>query len=176
MTVTFILVLVVIVALLAGVRLVTKQSASINPEELPRHLRTVDIEAFRNLVDPAEREYLRRNLPPAQFRQIHRERLRAAIDYIQGAMHNAAVLSRMGELARRSTDASIAEAGEKLIQSALQLRLQGLRAVVKLYIAIILPNTQFSPTGVTDNYERMTRLVVLLGVLRFPAQGVAAAL
>jgi hypothetical protein len=39
-------------------------SASIleNPTE---HMRAVDVEAFRNLVDPDEEEFLRTNLPPA---------------------------------------------------------------------------------------------------------------
>jgi hypothetical protein len=177
MTVTLILVVIAIIALgLVGWLARRQDVSALKPEELSRQLRPVDIEAFRNLIDPAETEFLRRNLAPAQFRSIQRERMCAAIDYIHGAMHNASILSQMGELARRSADASIARAGEKLVQSALQLRLQGLQAIAKLYIAVLLPNTHFSPAGVTDNYERMTRIVALLGVLRFPAQGVAAAL
>lgn len=177
MTITLLLVAIAVLALLFVMRLARKQGpAAIKPEELSQHLRTVDVEAFRNLVDPAETEFLKQRLDAAQFRKIQRQRLRAAVDYIQGAMHNAGVLSQMGELARKSSEPSIAEAGEKLVHSALQLRIQGLRAIATLYIAIVLPNTRFSPIAVTDNYERMARLVVLLGVLRFPAQGVASAL
>ena len=31
-------------------------------------IRPIDIEAFRNLINPAEDDYLRRRLPPSQFR------------------------------------------------------------------------------------------------------------
>ena len=33
-------------------------------------IQPVDVEAFRNLVNPAEDEHLRRRLPPAEFRQF----------------------------------------------------------------------------------------------------------
>ena len=45
-------------------------------------IRPIDIEAFRNLTDPAEDGYLRRRLPPAQFRVVRRERLRAMAAYV----------------------------------------------------------------------------------------------
>ncbi|MFZ0802262.1 MAG: hypothetical protein WAN70_08850, partial [Terriglobales bacterium] len=51
-------------------------------------IRSVDLRAFRNLTDPEEEEYLRLNLPPADFRRIQRERLRAAVEYIRCAAFN----------------------------------------------------------------------------------------
>jgi hypothetical protein len=62
-------------------------------------IRPIDIEAFRNLIDPAEDGYLRRRLPPAQFRVVRRERLRAMAAYVHVAGSNAAVLVRVGEAA-----------------------------------------------------------------------------
>ena len=42
-------------------------------------IRSIDIEAFRNLVDPAEGEFLRCALSPKEFRAIKRERAWAAL-------------------------------------------------------------------------------------------------
>ena len=37
---------------------------------LVQKIEPIDIEAFRNLVDPTENEYLRRRLPAAEFRRF----------------------------------------------------------------------------------------------------------
>jgi hypothetical protein len=177
MTITFILVAFGLFALIFLLLVARGRGLAIaNPEELAKNIRPVDIEAFRNLIDPAEQQFLRLYLSAAQFRIIHRERLRAAIDYIRAASHNASVLLRLGEAARRSLDPAVVEAGDKLVESALRLRIYAFQAIAKLYIAILLPAWQAAPTGFTEDYERMTRIVVLLGCLRFPTQGVAAAL
>ena len=52
-------------------------------------IRPVDVEAFRNLINPAEDEYLRHRLPPSQFRIVRRERLRAMAAYVQLIASNA---------------------------------------------------------------------------------------
>jgi hypothetical protein len=177
MTVPLIVVVLGLLGVVFLLQLAKGRGLALNSrDQLAQNLRPVDIAAFRNLVDPAEEDFLRANLRPPQFRAIHRERLRAAIDYIYGASHNAAILLRMGEAARLSSDSAVAEAGERLVESALRLRLYAFRAIVKLYIAILVPSTRISPADITDNYERMTRMVVLLGCLRFPTQGIAAAL
>src|SRR5438045_1172988 len=58
-------------------------------EDLVGHTRPVDIDAFRNLMDPQEEDYLRANLVPCDFRVIQRERSRAAIDYIRNTEEDA---------------------------------------------------------------------------------------
>src|SRR5215472_13238604 len=62
-------------------------------------IQPVDVEAFRNLVDPAQDEYLRRRLTATEFRQVQRERLRATAAYIQVAGRNAAALALIGQAA-----------------------------------------------------------------------------
>jgi hypothetical protein len=159
-------------ALLFLIRLAKgRGSTTSSLDDLNGRLRPVDVEAFRNLVDPDETEFLRTHLPPAEFRAVHRERLRAAVDYISCAAHNAAILLRLGEAARRSPDPSIAEAGEKLVDSAIRLRLYAFRAMAKLYLGIILPGAQISPVGIAESYESMTRLVAVLGRLQYPSRG-----
>jgi len=139
------------------------------------HLRPVDVNAFRNLVDPEEREYLRQRLPQAEFRRIQRERVRAAIDYIASSAHNAAILIRVGEAARASADPATAEAAARLIADALSLRIYALRTIPRLYLEMMVPGTGGTPLGVADGYEQMTRLAVHLG-LQHPLGKVSSAL
>src|SRR5271156_1715688 len=103
------------------------------------HIRSVDIDAFRNLIDPEEEDFLRRRLPPAEFRKIQRERLRAAVEYVSCAAQNAVILLRLGEAARGSPDPATAEAAEKLVDHAIRLRLYAFQAIPRLYIGIVFP-------------------------------------
>lgn len=138
-------------------------------------LRSVDLRAFRNLMDPEEEQYLRRSLPPADFRRIQRERLRAAVEYIKCAASNAAVLMHFAESARRSPDPATAQAAIKLIDNAIRLRTYAFQAIPKLYLAMVFPGRRISPAPVAESYELMTRQVVLLG-LQYPTGEISAAL
>jgi hypothetical protein len=177
MIITFILVSISLLALAFSVWLtkgrVLPSEVLENPTE---HIRAVDLEAFRNLVDPDEEEFLRTSLPSAEFRSIQRERLRAALEYVSCAAQNAGVLLRLADAGRRSPDPATAEAAEKLVQNALRLRVYALQAIPRLYLGMILPGSRISPVGIAERYEQMTRLVVLLGCLQYPTRGVSAAL
>src|SRR6202051_3358999 len=81
-------------------RLAVTQSLQANRSaDLAVSIRPIDIEAFRNLINPAEDEYLRCRLPANRFRGVRRERLRAMAAYVHAAASNAAVLVRVGETA-----------------------------------------------------------------------------
>ena len=147
-----------------------------NVEKLTGQLRPVDVEAFRNLIDIHEEQYLRANLPGGEFRRVQRQRVLAAIGYISCAAHNAAILVRIGDAARRSPDPPTAAAAEKLVDTAIRLRLSAFHAMAKLYLALILPLPRISPVRLAESYEQMTRLVVMLSVFQQTPQGVAAAL
>ena len=168
---TSIFVAIALLALWFVVRVAKGRGSLPNPDDPTANLRPVDIVAFRNLVDPDETEFLRANLSPADFRKVQRERLRAAVAYITGAAENAAVLLRVGEAARRSPDSTVAEAGEKLVDSAIRLRLYAFQTRARLYLGILIPAANISPVGVAEGYERMTGLALLLGRLQYPSKG-----
>jgi hypothetical protein len=144
-----------------------------NLANLRKQMRALDIEAFRNLIDSEEEKFLRDNLHPAQFRQVQRARIRAAVEYIECASRNAVILHRFGEAARHSPTASVAEAGEKLVNSAIRFRLYSLQAIVTLYLAMIMPEIGIHGLRITEGYERMTTLVTLLGCLQYQAPDVS---
>jgi len=177
MIIALILALTALLTLLFLVRLTRGRRLNLRVLENPaEHLRAVDVEAFRNLVDPGEEEFLRTNLAPAEFRKIQRERLRAAVEYVSCAAQNAGVLLRLADAGRRSSDPATAEAAEKLVNNALRLRLYALHTLPRLYLGMIFPGTRISPVRIAESYEQMTRQVVLLGCLQYPTRGVSAAL
>jgi len=143
---------------------------AVDESKLSEQLRAVDLEAFRNLIDESEEEFLRTNLLPREFRSLQRMRLRAAVDYVAGVSHNAAVLLQFGQAARRSPDAEVAEAGRQLVDNAVQLRLYALLATCKLYVRIAFPGAALEPAGVVDNYQRLSDGAALLGRLQNPAK------
>jgi len=176
MIITFVLVVLALLALLFLLRLAKGQGfRSAASDGLPARIQSVDIAAFRNLVDANEERYLRTTLPPGEFRAVQRERLRAALKYISCAAGNAAILMRAGEAARRSSDAEVREAGEKLVDRAIRLRLYAFQATAKLYVGIMFPGARISTNGLAENYESMTRLVFLLGRLQSPQREVSIA-
>jgi hypothetical protein len=176
MSIAVILVLLAVLALLFLVRTARARAAGdISVENLTRQIRSVDVEAFRNLTDPEEDRYLRSHLPAREFRRVHRRRLRAAAEYVQCASRNAALLARMGEAARLSPVPGVAEAGGRLVDSATQLRLFALQATGKLYLGFVFPNLQVSAGKMPENYERMAGILMLLGRLQNPSQGISPA-
>jgi hypothetical protein len=170
MILTFVLVLISLMALLLMYAARGKTSPIGELDDLVGRTRPVDIDAFRNLIDPAEEDFLRENLPPSEFRTIQRERLRAALEYVSCAAHNAAILVRLGEAARLSLDPKIAEAGQQLLDTALRLRLYALLATIRLYLGIALPGAHLSAGGLVDNYQHLSSLAGQLVFMQYPAR------
>jgi hypothetical protein len=165
-----ILVLVFLVQLARG-RAITAR----NLEDPAGQIREVDLEAFRNLIDPSEKEFLRSQLCPSDFRRIQRERLRAAADYVQAAARNAAVLLQIAQAARLSPDPKTVASAEKLVDTAVRLRLYAMQSLALLYLGMVFPGRRISLVRIAERYEQMTRQVVMLG-LQYPTRGVSAAL
>lgn len=139
-------------------------------EDLAGRTRPVDLEAFRNLVDPGEEHFLRTNLLPRQFRAVQRKRMRAALEYVQNTAHNAKFLLRMGEAATRSADPRIAQAGRQLVDSALRLRAYALLSGAKLYVRVMFPQRRLAFGKLADNYQHLSALAGQLALMQHPAQ------
>src|SRR5580765_3432247 len=105
MTLAIILVVVAVVALILILGVTISRGLQVSGDStLARKIEPIDVEAFRNLVDPAENAYLRRRLPAAEFRVVQRKRLRATAAYIRVAGRNAAVLVTIGQAAVSADD------------------------------------------------------------------------
>lgn len=132
-------------------------------------LQPIDVEAFRNLIDPAEDGYLRRRLSPAQFRTVRRERLLAMAAYVQIAARNATLLLHAGQAALVSGDPRLTEAAHQLMNDASQLRMNAFVALARIYVEWTWPRSGIAAAPVMARYQRISGTAMLLGRLQNPA-------
>ncbi len=171
MILSFALIFVALVILLLLLYVEGGQNGSVSRlEDLAGRTRPVDLEAFRNLVDSREEDFLRASLPRRELRAVQKERMRAALEYIRNAAHNAAFLLRLGEAATRSDDPRIAQAGRQLIDSALRLRAYALLSGATLYVRLMFPATRLSYRKLADNYQHLGALASQLALMQHPTQ------
>jgi len=144
-------------------------------DQLASQLKPIDVNAFRNLIDEGEEEFLRRNLHAAEFRSILRERKLAAVEYIWCAAQNAAILIRLGEAAKQDPDPVVSAAADKLLDNALRLRLYAFQVVPRLYLGLLFPGASLAPYFVADSYDAINRQAVMLGCLQHSAREMSSA-
>jgi hypothetical protein len=170
MTLAIILVLVAVLALVFILGFTVSRSLQVSEgASLAGKIQPIDVAAFRNLINPAEDDYLRRRLPASEFRVVRRQRLRAMAVYVQTAGRNAAVLVRMGQSALAAADPQTSEAARQLVDNALLLRRNAAFALVRIYIALAWPNSGLAATPILHGYERLNGSAMLLGRLQNPA-------
>jgi hypothetical protein len=143
--------------------------------ELTARLRPIDVNAFRNLIDEREEQYLREHLPGGEFRSIHRERMLAAIEYVWCATKNTSILISLGEAAKQSPDPAVVAAADKLIENAQRLRLYAMQAVPRMYVSVVFPSASKAPQFIAETYDAMARQVVVLGCMQRPAHSTSSA-
>ena len=140
-------------------------------ERTVQAFRSLDIEAFKNLVDPAEEEFLRNHLSPKKFREIKRQRACAALIYAWEAGRAATALAKVGQAAQRSLDPEIVASGVQVAESAFQLRLQTVRVSLRLLTEVLLPGlSSRSLPSLADQYERAAQTLFRLGRIPSGAQ------
>jgi hypothetical protein len=157
MMVAVILVVMAAIALLVALRAARGQALLFGrgPDSAST-LKPIDMEAFRNLVDPEDEAYLRSALSPAVFRRLRRQRLRAISAYVACIASNAAFLLRRGELARHSNDPAVATAGQELAAGALRLRLNAFLVLLRLRTEIWIPGPAI--VRIVSAYEQLGTL------------------
>lgn len=123
-------------------------------------VRLLDMEAFQNLVDPEEEEFLRARLPAQKFRRIKRERARAALAYVKELSQASLQFARVGDAAQRSPDPAMAAWGKQIANSAIHLRLRALDARAGLILGATFPGLPPRPLrSLLDQYDRATCLL-----------------
>jgi hypothetical protein len=170
MTLAIALVIVAAVSLVVILSFAVSRDLQVSADRsLLGQIQPIDVAAFRNLIDPAEDDYLRRRLPASEFRVVRRERLRAMAAYVQTAGRNAAILVRIGQGALASADPQTSEAGRQLVDNALLLRRNAAFALLRIYVALAWPNSGLAAAPILHGYERLNGSAMLLGRLQNPA-------
>lgn len=144
-------------------------SARIPVDDLAPRRRSVDMEAFCNLMDPEEESFLRSNLPPRLFRSVQRERLLAATEYVRAVSLNAAILLRIGEATRHDPDSEVVRAGQELANNAVRLRLHCSLVLLRLWMNLLFPRAGQSSAPLVERYQHLGSLARRLGQLRHPS-------
>lgn len=139
------------------------------PEQLLALAIHIDIAGFRNLVNPSEDAYLVTMLSSRELVKVVRARRRAALAYIASVAHNAALLLRLSEAARTSSDPSVATAAQHLADSAIEMRLHCVLLQVRLRVAILIPALPLPASAIADRYQKFTDSVLQFVGLENPA-------
>ncbi len=127
---------------------------------------SVDIQAFRNLTDPAEEAFLRDQLPPNKFREIKRQRAWAALLYTWEVGKSAKALALVGQAARRSSDPLMVASAVQLTEDALQLRLDTIQASFHFLGDFLLPGLKPRALPLlADRYQKSSDTLMRLGGL-----------
>lgn len=166
MTLVIILIVAAVLGLvfLVGVTLGARRGSGGNNQ-----LELIDLDAFRNLVDPSETAYLRLRLPAPEFRRVQRARLRAMASYVQTAERNATALMRIGQSALAGKDTQTSQAARELVDNALLLRRNATFALFRIYVGLAWPNAVLVADPILHDYERLNGAAMLLGRLQNPA-------
>jgi hypothetical protein len=143
---------------------IRSRTRRVDLEQAVEAFRSLDVEAFRNLVDSNEEAFLRNHLSPRKFREIKRQRAWAAFIYAREAGRAATALAKVGQAAQRSSDPKIAASGVQVAENAFRLRLQTMAACLRLLAEILLPDLQArSLPPLVDQYERAAETLFRLG-------------
>jgi hypothetical protein len=169
---TLLLILLTFTALSGGLLYKTARGHHVSvasSEDIERLTKPVDLEAFRNLTDPAEESFLRGRLPAKAFVRLQRQRMLAAVEYVERVAWNSAVLIRLGEVASAASQPEMVKAGMELKTAALGLRILALQAEGTLYMRAMFPNLQLAPRDLVGQYERLREQVAAVCQLQQPA-------
>jgi hypothetical protein len=170
MTLAIVLVIAAVVCLVVIFRLAVSRSLQVSAgTSLAGQIQPIDVEAFRNLTDPAEDEFLRGHLASAEFRRVRRERLRAMCAYIRVAGRNATVLIEIGQAALTSGQTSTEQAARELVDRALLLRRNAAFSLLKIYISLAWPTSDLTAVRILRAYEQLNGAAMLLTRLQNPA-------
>jgi hypothetical protein len=129
------------------------QVKSLEDWESKKH--EVDPEVFRLLLDPAEEQYLRRTFSPHEFRALQRRRMALALHSLRLVGDNAAMLMKLGQLAKSEANPALTREAEDLIYGALRLRVNLLLVQPYLSLKWLFPGWTGTFPAIEMPYEEL---------------------
>lgn len=176
MTLAIFLVIAAVLSLVVILRVAVSRNLQVSGDSrLATQIQPIDLDAFRNLADAGEEDYLRRRLSASDYRRVRRLRLKAMAAYVQTAGQNAALLIHVGQMALSSSDPQTVAAARELVNDALLLRRNVAFALFRIYVAWAWPDADFAAAPLLDGYQRLNGSAMLLGRLQNPAAPVRIA-
>jgi hypothetical protein len=127
-----------------------------NYASLIERLERVSVGALLNLLDPAQQTYIGQALPSHRHVRLQRLRTRALLRYFWAIHKNAGIFLRCAHAATQSERPEIAEAGRELLQLAMFTRVQSLRALFLLTLALVVPAPLTNLIPIATKYATAT--------------------
>ncbi len=125
-------------------------------------LLVVDLDAFENLTDPEEEQFLRVNLTAAEFRDVQRSRIRAARMYVKALSKNASVLMAVGQSASAQPDEKISATGREIVQQSVRLHRWCKFSRLRLETALVFPHLISPSNRIAGQYVLVSRMAANL--------------
>jgi hypothetical protein len=129
-------------------------------EDWEAHRNEVDFEMFRWLIDPAEERYLQQSLSKTQSRNFLRKRIGLALRVMALMGENAALLTKLAELARGAQSTALVREAEALSTAALRLRMNLGLMKLCLWIKWCFPNWSLSVPAWEIGYNTLLNHLV----------------
>ena len=107
-------------------------------------MQQIDIEAFKNLIDIHQEQFLRNRLKGSAFRKVKRVRLKAVLSYLRPIFSNSRQLVIIGHANRCSSDGATARAAAELLSVALHMRLLSIKCILLVCLEVLLPRMEFA--------------------------------
>lgn len=169
MTTVLILVLAALLVIV-GLRQAVRGSAAeiTGPEDLLQRTRPIDLIAFRNLLSQEDDAFLRAHLRGYALLRVRLARQRAAIEYVRILAYNAAILMRLGQTAKASSEQNVREASRELLSLAVETRILAGIALLQLYLSLLLPWWQPSLGAAAATYGQLRTALASVVMLQRP--------
>jgi hypothetical protein len=158
-----------------GVLALRRLSARPSSDSLEQQLQPVDLEAFLNLIDPAEDAFLREHLPPRVCATARRMRIRATLAYLAAVSDNVTVISRHAQQALASSDAQIAAQARKLVDASFEFRRLCTSAQVRLRLQLLVPGGGNLLPGFGEHYRALSSSFDYIRLLQSTSKRLASA-
>jgi len=165
--------LIVIILALCAIGLFYTAARSRN-KQARQNIRPIDMKAFRAITDRSDEIFLRRRLPRSEFSRLKRKRIHVTALYVKRMANNAAIVMRMGEMARTSANPDVAQLAAQISETASQIRLQCIIAFAKLSVEFAVPSLQLNPATLEPSYQALRENIATLGRLQNAAPLAAA--
>jgi len=143
-----------------------RQRASRQPSVEKQAVHSVDLDAFRTVLDRDDESFLRAKLPNGKFRRLKRQRISVAHKYISRISDNCAGVLHKVRVAFDSGDPEVIKEATRVGDLAQEVLSQCLVMKAKLAVEFTLPSLQLTPVALASRYQTLRESVNRLGKLQ----------
>jgi len=136
-----------------------RAAAIATAEDFEAQVKQVNLEALQNLMSSQDEAFLKATLSAADYREVEKARIRAALDYVGAISWNAAVFMRAAQVLRQHRSPDVVAAAALISKEALELRVLSIAAELLLTLRLVIPVARIAPRGLGQVYGTLRQQV-----------------